>query len=339
MKQIRKSLTLKEEPKGYNINSKYLLDFIKGQEANHTKDFIFENLENVKCEKHSELKELFICSETKEYEKNDIICCNCLSELNRDYDDSIKSKLYSRIIMEEKEKILQIKENKINFDIFTITKSLQIHTNNCIVSIANEFLNFNETFENKIINKIAIYKISNQEIERIKNFINTVLNEKNEVIMKNIGNNRELKVKYIQLAYFLLRFKGIKKGDFEINYKSLVENLKLLLLDIIEIRKKMNKNVEKWLELILNEFYSYSHELENINLDNDFFNRIKTQIKYTPKKILKEINYLREKVNSLNIENNSFREKADYLNKENSELKEVNKINKKNKHIYKQKHK
>jgi hypothetical protein len=158
---------------------------------------------------------------------------------------------------------------------------------------------------------MTVYKTSNEEIEGIKDFINNVLNEKNEVIMKNIGQNKDLKIKYIQLAYFLLKFKGIKKGDIEVNFERLTENLKLLLMEIIQIRKKMNKNVENWLELILREFYSYSHELENIPLDQEFFNLIKPQIKYIPKKILIEINSLKEKV--------------DYLNKENSELKDVNK--------------
>ena len=62
-----------------------------------------------------------------------------------------------------------IKQNKINFELFTISKSLQAHTHNSLIPIADEILNFNESFEIEIINKMTTCKTSNDEIEKIKN--------------------------------------------------------------------------------------------------------------------------------------------------------------------------
>ena len=300
---MKKQKTLKQLPAKIECNSKFLLEFMRNK-AKGGKDFSFDQIEHIRCEKHFELKDNFMLCKTKEIDLHDIICSTCLSDLNRQYDDSLRSKLYSGIIFNQKEKILQIKHDQINFELFTTTKSMQVHTHNDIMCIADELLNFNDSFENEVIDKMTTCKTSNEEIEKIKDFIMKILNKDNEPILKNIGQNEDLKIRYIHLAYFLLKFKVLKKE--EMDYNDLTKNLKKHILDIVQIRKKMNKNVEKWLKLVLGEFYSYSQELENLPYDQEFYRSIPRV--YIDKKTLNEIERFKEVIRSMALENSQLKD-------------------------------
>ena len=300
---MNKQNTLKQLPAKSDCNSKFLVEFMRNK-AKGGKDFSFDQIEHIRCEKHFELKDYFMLSKTKEIDLYEIICSTCLSDLNIEYDDNLKSKLYSRIILDQKEKIVQIKHDQINFELFTTTKSMQVHTHNDIMCIADELLNFNDSFENEVIDKMTTCKTSNEEIEKIKDFIMKILNKDNEPILKNIGQNEDLKIRYIHLAYFLLKFKVLKKE--EMDYNDLTKNLKKHILDIVQIRKRMNINIERWLRLVLGEFYSFSHELENIPYDQEFYRSI--PIEYIEKNSLIEIETLKEVIRSMARENNQLKD-------------------------------
>jgi hypothetical protein len=294
---MKRSNTLKNIPQyrdDLNSNSSNLkeIGIIEG-------DFDFDKFEQIRCEKHAELKANFMISETEEFKKHEIICSTCLAELNSKYNDSIKSKLYSAIIVNEKEKIVKIKEDKINFDLFYLGKSLHVHTYNKILSSGDKLNTFFKSFDENVIDKFSYCKTTPEDVAKIKNFIVSILDSKNEPILKNIGFNEDLKIRYIKLAYFLLQFKGLKEN--QISYNGLTENLKKHILDIVEKRNEINRNIKKWLKLVLKELYSHTHELEEIPYDQEFFRSI--PLGYIGKEASLEIERLKKIIEELKIEN------------------------------------
>lgn len=292
---MKKSNTLKAIPnfKESDAESIILARYIN--EIDKSGNFNFDSIADVKCEIHKEFKENFMISDTKEYKKFSMICSTCLSDLNCLYDDSLKSKLYSSIIRSENDNILKIKDDKIDFEIFYLGKSLQVHTYNDILSLGDDLLNFSKSFETEVIDKVNECKITPEEIERIKTFIISILDSKNQPILKNIGENQELKIRYIKLASFLLNFKGfLNEGK---NYDGLTNSLKKHIMDLVQKRTKINNNIKKWLKLILGEMYSHSHELEKLPYDQEFYRSV--PIEYVGQEATNEINRLNLIINEL----------------------------------------
>lgn len=292
---MKKSNTLKAIPnfKESDAESIILARYIN--EIDKSGNFNFDSIADVKCEIHKEFKENFMISDTKEYKKFSMICSTCLSDLNCLYDDSLKSKLYSSIIKSENDNILKIKDDKIDFEIFYLGKSLQVHTYNDILSLGDDLLNFSKSFETEVIDKVNECKITPEEIERIKTFIISILDSKNQPILKNIGENQELKIRYIKLASFLLNFKGfLNEGK---NYDGLTNSLKKHIMDLVQKRTKINNNIKKWLKLILGEMYSHSHELEKLPYDQEFYRSV--PIEYVGQEATNEINRLNLIINEL----------------------------------------
>ena len=273
------------------------------------KDFEFDDHDNIRCDQHFELKDNFMISEIKEYEKYDIICSTCFSMLNRDYDDSLRTKLYSAVIYDNKEKIVQIKEDQINFQLFTVAKSLQVHTHNDIMCLGDELHEFAHSFETNVIDRFTTCKTTDEEILKIKKFINSILNEKNERNLRNIGQNENLKIKYIKLAYFLLKFKGLKKE--EMDYTGLTNNLKQHILEIVKKREKINISIDRWIRLILGEFYPYTHELEKLPYEEEFCRSIPKE--YVGYESLTEINRLKKIIKEMSIENERLKDVIYFL--------------------------
>lgn len=278
--------SLKTQTKKDDKVSNIFAEFIKKKLSNG-KDFNFDNIDHIRCEQHFELKDNFLLTETKEYHKYDIICSTCLSDLNRAYDDSLRSKLYSGIIYDQKGKILDIKNEKIDFENFTYGKILQNRTHDDILNSGDELVNFTESFEKNVMNKYTSCKTSPEDIKKIKDFIGKILNEKNEPNLRNIGQNEDLKIRYIQLAYFLLRFRSAKEN--EENHKGLTENLKQHILDLIKKRKKINQNIDNWLIFILGDFYKKSHELENLPYDEEFYRNIQKEFTSQQDETIREL--------------------------------------------------
>jgi cob(I)alamin adenosyltransferase len=302
--------------------------------ANKKNDFNFEELDDVRCDIHKDLKENFLMSETEECKKYEFLCSTCLSELNSKYDDSLKSKLYSAIIINEKENILKIRDDKIDFHLFYLGKSLQTHTRNEILLLGDELVNFSKSFETEVIDMLVECKTTPLEIEKVKSFILSILDKNNQPILKDIGLNEDLKIRYIKLAYFLLKFKGF--STFTKSYIGLTKILKKYILNIVQTRNKVNKNITKWLKLILGDFYSKSHELENIAYDEEFCESV--PLEYVGEETTDEINRLKKMINDLTIENERLRtsneefcesgqETSDHVNRLEKMIDELNKEN------------
>ena len=307
---IQKRKSLKIVPERNDNTSKFLLDFMK-EKGVGGKDFNFDQIEHVRCDKHFELKDHFMISKTEEYQQYDIICSACLSDLNRKYDDYLRSKLYSGIITENKEKILQIKEDKVNFEIFTMGKSLDVNTHNDIAVSGDELLNFSHSFDTNVISKFTTCKTTHEEIQKIKDFIMTILKESDEPNLRGIGGNEDLKIRYIKLAYFLLKFNGLRKE--EMDYTGLTKNLKAHILEIIRKRRIVNERIDDWLKLVLGEFYTLSQDLENLPYDQEFYDnclleaRQNTSSSYDEKHYLTEIERYKLINRDLSMENEKLK--------------------------------
>ena len=69
------------------------------------------------CKEHLEINDYILMEDAPQHNvsKYSSICKNCLSDINREREDDLLTKLFDRIIINNQEKIIQIKENKYNF--------------------------------------------------------------------------------------------------------------------------------------------------------------------------------------------------------------------------------
>jgi hypothetical protein len=230
----------------------------------------FDDLDDHYNEEYKEIKDYFIMKPIADYKLYDTICISSLSELNREYDDAVKTKLYSAVILDNKSKIVEIKNNKIMFDNTYKANNIQSVMEHTLYTICDELLYLTQKFEKDIIDKICSQKSKADQIKKIQLFISEILDKNNEPQMKNIGQNLELKIKYIKLAHFLLHFKGFTGLD--IDYKGISESLKKHLLRIMELRDMLVKNITEWIKYLLGDVYGFVFKLEGVKIDQEFKN-------------------------------------------------------------------
>lgn len=248
----------------------------------------FDDLEAEYNDEYKEIKDYFIMKPIANYKLYDTICISNLSELNREYDDAVKTKLYSAVILDNKSKIIEIKNNKIMFENTYKANNIQSVMEHTLHTLCDELLYLTENFEKDIIDKICSQKAKADQIKKMQLFISEILDSNNEPQMKNIGQNLELKIKYIKLAHFLLHFQGF--SGLDIDYKGISESLKKHLLRIIELRNLLVKNITEWIKYLLGDVYGFVFNLEGVKIDQDFANSLPVEYpSIVEKTIYKEV--------------------------------------------------
>ena len=239
----------------------------------------FEDLEAEYNEEFKEVKDYFIMKPIGPMALYQSVCISYLSELNMQFDDEVKTKLYSAVILDNKEKIVQIKNNKIMFE--NIYKANAVHHNmeHSLQSLCDELLLMSESFEGEVTNKISSERTSAEQIKKIQLFISTILDNKNEPMMKNIGKNKELKIKYIKLAHYLLHHRGV--GGIETaNYDGISKSLINHLSKIISLRELIVQKLSEWIRYLCGDVYAFVHQLEGLKVDQSLLSMIEGQIEY-----------------------------------------------------------
>merc|ERR1712151_1119601 len=96
--------------------------------------------------------------------------------------------------------------------------------------------------------------------------------------MKNNGKNRDLKIKYIKLAHFLLKHKGGIAA--ETNHEGLCKYLIQHLSKIISLRELIVQRLSDWIRYLTGDIYSFAHRLEGLKIDQSLLESLEAQIDY-----------------------------------------------------------
>lgn len=257
----------------YRAKGKYTTEIFKNSFSvgSHLKKQIeSEDFENAYCNEHEDLKEFIIFEDVnEEHRKYDNICKVCLSELNRNLKRQVKTQLWDTVILNHKDKIWQIQNNKLNINSVSYGSEAGSILRDSILTLADELIYISETFETEITSKIYINSTKTEQIKELKEFIGKIsLNENNEPILKGIGKQEDLKKQYIKLALFLLQFSGIKTDS--VAQYSLSASLKAHLIAIIQLRRLIVLKLTEWIRFLCGNFYEYIFSLEGLQVDYEF---------------------------------------------------------------------
>ncbi len=185
-------------------------------------EFSFDATDANYCSTHNEIKDYILFSKVENYRLYDTICKNCLSQLNRK--GHVNAELFDSVIIDNKEKILQIRQNKLNL---TGGVSVEVMRNlkETILPLADELIYLSEVFDAEVLGKIGGNTAKAEEIEKLKGFINSIeLTPNGDPNVFGIGKNEPLKHKYIKLALFLVNFAGV--GSMDADHSGITESIK-----------------------------------------------------------------------------------------------------------------
>ena len=144
-----------------NDNIKFNSALMRYNQKHHHRESASVNFDDMKAEynqEFNEIKDYFIFKAIGNFKLYESICISKLSELNREHDDSVKTKLYSAVILDSKEKILQIKNNNINLDNMYKANQVFKKMEDCLHVLGDELLFISENFETGVIDKICTEK-------------------------------------------------------------------------------------------------------------------------------------------------------------------------------------
>lgn len=277
--------------------------------------FKFDEIENMKCKEHLNYNEYIVCVPFGKYKLYETICNECESEYSRQR--KIKGleplrgcRLMTEVIRNNGEKILQIKNGTLPIlnekDASQCTSILFDE----IIPLADELIGICEDFYEEVACKFDSSTEENDELLKLKKFIDEIpLNDKCEPNVYKIGENPELKYKYVKLAIFLLKYQGSKINS---DFKNLSLKFKSHIIKIIELRKTIVIQLSKWLKFIMGGFYDFIFKSEGISIDDCF--RESIIIDYLNEEEIKKLRLFYE--NQIEIKN----EKISELEKRNEEL-------------------
>jgi hypothetical protein len=267
---------------------KYISMAIANSMKNHSNSS-YINLKDLTAERDpdfKEIKEYILLKPIFEHKTFDTICAARLSEVEREAENqniTIKKKLYSAVILDNKDKIVNILNDEYEKVDLMNADQLMNRLNQYLIMLADEIMELSESFEKNVINRISQNRANQEDLEELQIFIRSILNEKNEPKLKDIGNNEELKKKYIRLAVFLLQFTP-KKGKAE-NYTGISAYLKQHLQRIIELRNKIVVCLTQWIQYLVRDIFSYICGLENVKVDWYFLNSLSMEYGISEKTI------------------------------------------------------
>ncbi len=236
-------------------------------------DFNFDHNEANYCTRHSEIKDYFLMSKVEGFKLLDTICKNCLSQINHRNPNPARADLFDTIIFDNKDKIIQIKENKLNLSGSSSSETLGI-LKDTVLPLADELINLSELFYNQICGKISGNTARAEEVAKLKNFINSIeLDINGDPILNGIGRNENLKHKYIKLALFLTNFTGLSNDG--VDHRGITESLKIHLSKMIALRKIIVTRITSWLKYLSGGFYDNLFNLEGLPVDENFRKNLK----------------------------------------------------------------
>lgn len=270
------STIIREETNSINFNefrSKALKRAMSNN--NSTSGFNIHDNSSLLDEEFKELKEYILLESYGNNMKYSTICAARLSDLEREQEElnvDVRKKLYSAVILDNKSKILNILRNEFDQTSITNADSLMVQLRIHLIQLADELMECSEYFELNVINKISINRVSNESLVELQTFIKSILNDRNEPNLREIGNNENLKKKYIKLAVFLLNFRGLEQNSSERN--GISECVMRHITRIVELRHKIVVTLSRWMEYLIREMFGYLFGLEGRQVDQSFISSI-----------------------------------------------------------------
>jgi len=160
-------------------------------------EFNFDKMEANYCQEHGEIKDYILMSTPPQgYRIFDLICKNCLSQINYKNPNPVKADLFDTVIIDNKEKLLQIRQNKLDLQTGNSGKIIQL-IKETILPLSDELIFLSEDFDNQISGKISGNSAKAEEIAKLKNFINSIeFTSSGDPNVFGIGKNEPLKNKY-----------------------------------------------------------------------------------------------------------------------------------------------
>jgi chromosome segregation ATPase len=230
-----------------------------------------ENVESNTCKTHQEIKEYILLEPVENYKKHDLICKNCLSLLNFKRGSDYKTRLFDAVIMENKEKIRQIRTDKIKISSSSSSDDCVEACKQTIIPCIDEFIYLSDNFEKEILSKIDGGNSKADEIREMKNFIASMeLTPEGDPNVFGIGRNEGLKNKYINLALFLIKYTRSNNDNDKQNLSGISQYLKNHILSMISLRKVFIYRVTDWLRYLIGGFYEEIFTMENLPVDENF---------------------------------------------------------------------
>lgn len=297
----------------------------KKKDSSYEQFLDIENTSDLFCKIHGLEKEYIIMENIAEYKKLMPICAYCIAELERAHRKKINSECFTSVLYNNSHTILSIKNKQV--DIQNLNQGSQCRSvfTEQIQVLVEELAQVCEEFSTKFIQVVdssnSSMSYSAVHIKKIQNFIENIsLRPDGTPELQDIGKEamKPLKIKYIKLAGFLLRFDGFAAlSETAQSFTGVTSVFKSHITRIIEIRKKLVVSITEWLKFLMGPFYEFVFGLEKVSVDGSF-----------RKSYFSLIEFIHGEVNINNITINQHKdyllllERISILEKENKELRE-----------------
>jgi len=285
-----------------------------------------ENTSDLFCETHKQDKEYIILEDLGNFKKLTPLCNICSAELQRQFKRKPNMESYMTVIYANSQTIMNIKKNNLNIANFhqgteckeVFNQTIQVLTEE-LAFVCNEF---STQFIQVVDNSNSNFGYSAENIRKIQNFIDNIkLQADGSPCLQDIGaaENRDLRIKYIKLAGFLLRFEGFSAlmEASSSSFAGISGILRGHIVRIIDIRRRLVAAITEWLKFLLGPFYEFTFGLEKSSLDAAFRSSHFSLVDYIGENI---------NINNFNITMHRdyllLQERIRVLEKENAELRE-----------------
>lgn len=283
------------------------------------------------CKEHQELKNMFVVKDFDKYKIADAFCSVCSETMQEEYERMDKKyhvKSFHVVIKKNKSKIKEIKELNLN----QLTKNISAMNVDCQKSakILSEKIEPISMLIEKFItatNEGVFDRINGSEetlhrFRHTKEFIDSMeLTPNGDPILQNIGSNDEIKLKYTNLARFLLKWDGV--GEIKGDYNGVVENFKQVIIQLNDMRKTAVTRMDMLMKAFLGPMYDFVFSLEGMEVDEEFRRR------FLPEYINEEyVNKLKAQFQvELSAKDDRIAELEALLKKQKSEIASLNSLN------------
>lgn len=303
--------------------------------------FRFDDTENNFCRIHNGFNDIIVTEPIGQFARHQAICRYCESDYYKLRKASgIPNKdgciLSTDVITDNTEKILNIRSGKVSITNLNDTARCNEMLFNEIMPLADELIDIVNDFNEEIISKFDGSEADNEELLKIKSFIDQIPLENGvEPKVRGIDNDSALKIKYVRLAIFLLNFTKIDSSN--VDYSLVSFRLKEHIKRIVELRKCIVVQITKWLRFVLGGFYDFIFRAEGVSVDEDFRRSVKIDF-YSEEEIRKitlifeselakrdaRIRLLEEENERLKRELESMRGNLCFLNDQEEEINRLN---------------
>lgn len=239
------------------------------------------------CKETKEIKEYICCKDFDNYKQGDVFTQHSANNIQDQWESkgntgSFPIMSFARIIKRKKDSINEIR----GLDVFKINKTMSAMNVDCqkALNILNEKVSsipkliesFVTETQEHVFGRVKGCSETMNKIKEFKDEIDGIeLSAKGDPILKNIGERNDLKKDYINLARFLLQWKGI--GDIKVDYSGITENLKNCIINLNEMRAESVKKYDLLMTSLLGNVYEFIFGLEHMEVDEEFRKKFRNE--------------------------------------------------------------